>query len=615
MSHRNKTVSKKLRSFGISLTCFVVTFFSGSAHAIAPIPACAKYDAATKEYAICVERLRQENAVTFIDETTGQQCAPSSNATPTATPGKLFILGDSIGLGVTEPLKGVLPAANGWSVESNTKVGRSLKEGIDIVNASRPEDALLNANTVLIVLGTNNLTSSTNEADIKTMTTALRAKNSGTAIRWLKTNVTRSDLTAGSTQFNELLGKDPLLQTISNSAAISSDGVHPSDYSSLASEIGTSLMGGANQTTVVVQNCACNVGTSIDLNGSDNAEKIWNYFTGVVGLSAIQTAGIMGNMQQESGLDSEIIQGGRRSQNPDDAGSGGWGLIQWTPGSKIRGLLTDAKITGAVHELGTQLQLVRWHMENTSPTGAKNMMANFRNVTTIEEAVKQFEEKVEGAGNPQIAKRVGFATEFHNLYGGNAPSTGGAGAVSTSSGGCSDITRDGENTQFIDGFTVYSQTDPVWKDRPYSTSTIGTSGCGPSAMAMIITALTGQKVTPVETAEYAAEQGMYVKDQGSKWEIGSVLAKKWGLQAKNIGVNQEAIAKTLQAGGLVITAGKGAKPFTSGGHFIVIRGITSDGKFKVGDSGHSDTSDKEWDPQQLLESMKGRDGSVYAITK
>ncbi len=54
-------------------------------------------------------------------------------------------------------------------------------------------------------------------------------------------------------------------------------------------------------------------------------------------------------------------------------------------------------------------------------------------------------------------------------------------------------------------------------------------------------------------------------------------------------------------------------PFTANGHFIVIRAVTAEGKFKVGDPGHSDTSDKDWDPQQLINNM--RDGSVYAITK
>lgn len=54
-----------------------------------------------------------------------------------------------------------------------------------------------------------------------------------------------------------------------------------------------------------------------------------------VGMSAIQAAGVMGNMQSESGFNPFIIQGGGTSTNPADAGGGGYGLVQWTPGAKL----------------------------------------------------------------------------------------------------------------------------------------------------------------------------------------------------------------------------------------------------------------------------------------
>ncbi len=53
----------------------------------------------------------------------------------------------------------------------------------------------------------------------------------------------------------------------------------------------------------------------------------------------IQAAGIMGNMQSESGFNPLIVQGGGESTNPADAGSGGYGLVQWTPGAKLIPLL------------------------------------------------------------------------------------------------------------------------------------------------------------------------------------------------------------------------------------------------------------------------------------
>lgn len=176
---------------------------------------------------------------------------------------------------------------------------------------------------------------------------------------------------------------------------------------------------------------------------------------------------------------------------------------------------------------------------------------------------------------------------------------------------CGDVTGNGEDTKFIDGFTVYSQTDRAWRETPYGSSTIGDSGCGPSAMAMIITTLTGEKVTPPAVASYS--KSMYVPGQGSKWEIAAFAAAHWNLQATQIPANVSKISQVLISGGLVIAPGQGASPYTSGGHFIVIRAVTADGKWRVGDSGHNNTSDKDWDPQKLVTMM--RDGGVYAITK
>lgn len=54
----------------------------------------------------------------------------------------------------------------------------------------------------------------------------------------------------------------------------------------------------------------------------ENAQAIWNYLTGA-GLSANATAGILGNIEQESGGSATA-----------GTMSGGYGLIQWTPGSQ-----------------------------------------------------------------------------------------------------------------------------------------------------------------------------------------------------------------------------------------------------------------------------------------
>lgn len=350
--------------------------------------------------------------------------------------------------------------------------------------------------------------------------------------------------------------------------------------------------------------CTCSVGIATDLNGNDNQQKAFNFFVQPpAGLTPEQSAAIVGNLMQESGVNPT-------ARNPS---SGAYGIAQWL-GGRYTALQDFASSHGGnADDLGTQLSFL-WYEVTEGGEKVYGAVDALKAAGSLEQMVEAWETKFERAdpSEANMPKRIEYARKVLQLYGGGV----GANTVSpggTSAGSCAGITGPGEDSKYVDGFLVYSQYDPAWKDKPYSTSTIGASGCGPAAMAMIITALTGQAVTPPMTADYAASQNLYVPGAGSSWAIGPVLAEHWGLKSQQIGADISKITATLQAGGLVITAGQGPKPFTSGGHFIVIRAVTADGKFKVGDSGHSDTSDQEWDPQQLISSMA--DGSVYAITK
>lgn len=186
--------------------------------------------------------------------------------------------------------------------------------------------------------------------------------------------------------------------------------------------------------------------SSISLSGKNNLEKIFNYFRGK-GLSAEQSAGILGNISVESGGDPENIQDpAGRTKDPSTITSG-WGLIQWTPGSKIIGLLKGANITTPVYELGTQLELIWWHMNNTSPTGVQNMYAQFKDIMSVEKATIEFEDKVEGAGTPNIDVRIARAKEALREFGGGSSGTSSGSPSATTCG------EDGGGIASANGFT------------------------------------------------------------------------------------------------------------------------------------------------------------------
>lgn len=153
-----------------------------------------------------------------------------------------------------------------------------------------------------------------------------------------------------------------------------------------------------------------------------NKVIVWNFFANK-GLSGPQIAGIMGNMEQESNFIPTRVQGLkiRESSDPNSTRLG-WGLIQWTPGGKIFGLLKKAGISTPVTDINTQLNLVWWHMNNESPTGYRDMFTRggYKNINDVAEATIAFERLVEGAGKPMMGDRIKFANKILNQFSGSS---------------------------------------------------------------------------------------------------------------------------------------------------------------------------------------------------
>lgn len=178
-------------------------------------------------------------------------------------------------------------------------------------------------------------------------------------------------------------------------------------------------------------------------------------------------------------------------------------------------------------------------------------------------------------------------------------------------------------------FPFYAQGDERWGELNYGPSGIDNvdsgygnikqAGCGPSSFAMMATALLGKEILPNETSDIAGKAGLHVKGAGSSHDITKILAENYGLEYEDLSGRDnmiEVISQYLKDGWMIHTSGQGSEPFTSGGHYIGIRGITDDGKWLIADSngqkGKSNTLEKEWDPQDIINAgMKL--GNVHAI--
>lgn len=252
----------------------------------------------------------------------------------------------------------------------------------------------------------------------------------------------KKDLGAGSSAATGFGSKsDPVKFTIYPDTHQKIHGNPPTQtlIDQVGSEASGVSAGGTSSTTT--GGCVCSnqsTGVTTTLEGATREEKVWNYFI-AKSLSPEQTAGIMGNMSQESGFDPLNIQDpAGRTRDPSSI-SAGWGIIQWTPGSKIIGIAKTANIKNPIYELATQLDIVWWHMNNTSPTGVNNMLEQYKKITDEVVATNTYEQKMEGAGIPAMANRIAAAKASLKKYKGSSPNGSSSSGGSDCSGAGVDI--------------------------------------------------------------------------------------------------------------------------------------------------------------------------------
>lgn len=150
----------------------------------------------------------------------------------------------------------------------------------------------------------------------------------------------------------------------------------------------------------------------------------------------------------------------------------------------------------------------------------------------------------------------------------------------------------------------YNQTDARWGDLMYGELySIAVAGCGPTALAMAVSSLTDRIIDPGEMAAWAFENGYCAEGDGSYQTLIPNGAEHFGLKVtKNITDAQD-LADALAEGKLIIVI-MGPGHFTVSGHFIVLRGITDEGKVLVADPVSVRKSGMEWDIGIILSEAK-----------
>ena len=377
------------------------------------------------------------------------------------------------------------------------------------------------------------------------------------------------------------------------------------------------------------------------LAGNTVEEKIWNYFAtaNIPGVSDNPSAiaGIMGNLYQESGYDPFVTHDGFLGmfmlQNHEALKSQvekSYKDYYWTEsdhGDTLR--YPQDVLDGAIRiELDyltqkhtqftkTFLKGISSATHKTGEDGAGSFaelflatveIAIYGEYTLTDPGVQKYMDDYYGGTRykyQQGQERVNKAREIYNKYASGSSSSS---SLSSSVGNC--VHSLSEN------FTQYNQYDKRWAGLRFGSggihgsvgSTIGSAGCGPTSFAMMASDLLGKEILPSETTDIAGKAGIYTEGSGSSWDITKVLADAYGLEYESISVNNtndaiDKINEHLKNGWMIHTSGSGKAPFTSGGHYIAIRGITSSGKWLIYDSNGAKgikNSKTEWNPEDIV---------------
>ena len=139
------------------------------------------------------------------------------------------------------------------------------------------------------------------------------------------------------------------------------------------------------------------------------------------------------------------------------------------------------------------------------------------------------------------------------------------------------------------GLTYYSQIDSRWKNKLYtstgnSSQTMGSSACGPTCSAMVVSSIKGT-ILPTTMADLYVQYGFRSANNGTYWSAFRWTADVFGIGYKEI-YKLNDVCDLLEQNYMIISAcGNGL--FTTGGHFILIYGYED-----TNGNGQCDSGDK-----------------------
>jgi|GEM_PF-640274 beta-N-acetylhexosaminidase len=333
-------------------------------------------------------------------------------------------------------------------------------------------------------------------------------------------------------------------------------------------------------------NCSCTAGTNI-VSGTNNVATVLNYLQTNIGMGFTQAIGVTANLQRESGTNID----------PTAIGGPAHGIAQWQEGRWANLQAFADKQNKPWTDLGLQLDFMKQEIPSY-PTLLSTINAD----TDAKAVAHDWLRIYEGASDPDADTKN--STNVDNLLakynnGSSGVSTNAAVATDSSGGsGCGTSAgfsaSAGDNAAVISCPTdpgiictksiYYSQYEGPWANLTFSSQcdTVGHCGCGLTSTAMAIATLKNDpSITPQTLLPDWQQDGL--AGDGTTWDINGwqKIGDKYGLNITQLFAHSSAgmstseiqqIVDAVTSGALVGVSGQGTTPFTSGGHFILIRG-------------------------------------------
>lgn len=155
-----------------------------------------------------------------------------------------------------------------------------------------------------------------------------------------------------------------------------------------------------------------------------------------------------------------------------------------------------------------------------------------------------------------------------------------------------------------ENYPLFLQFDTRWGYMTYgSGGNLGSSGCGPTCLAMAVFYLTGDRsCTPDAVAQYSLDNNHYVDRIGTAWTLLTAYPAEFGLSSFQIRWSEANLKAQLDKGRILICSVRPGD-FTSSGHFIVIYGYDETG-FKINDPKCVYRSRLTWTYEQIQDDIK-----------